>query len=283
MSDLIAGYVRHMKAAALSRNTIRDREELLHRVDRDLPMGLERATVEELADWMAGPTDRRQWTAKTKQTYYEGITGFFRYACDPKDPKLDYNPSESLSRPKTRRRAPNPIDTRELKLILGRLTGWWQYSALMASHAGARAFEIAESRREWFTEDNITFVGKGDLVATVPTHPLIWQAVRDFPRGPIAEHLYGRKVTPNLISVRFPIIVRRETGLVGINVHRLRHYFATMLLTARDLGGAGADLRTVQELMRHASPAQTAIYTQITDRQRKIAVSALPVLTPAPW
>ncbi|HWB38554.1 MAG TPA: tyrosine-type recombinase/integrase, partial [Rugosimonospora sp.] len=39
----------------------------------------------------------------------------------------------------------------------------------------------------------------------------------------------------------------------------------------------GADIRTVQELMGHASPASTQVYTAVTDRQRRLAVAAIPV------
>lgn len=279
MSDLIAGYVRHMKAAALSRNTIRDREELLRRIDRDLPMGIERATVEELADWLG----RDGWAAKTRLTYYEGIRALFQWATDPRNPTIDYDPSASLARPHVYRNAPHPVTEEEMATILQRAEGFWRIAALLASHEGARACEVAAVAREDITEENILFHGKGGKLAAVPTHELVWRAVRDFPPGPIAKHMLGRTVPANYVSLTFPRHVRQKTGLVGMNLHRLRHRFATILLTARDLGGSGADLRTVQELMRHSNPTVTAIYTQITDRQRKIAVSALPVLTPTPW
>lgn len=275
-----------MKAAARSPNTIHYREKLLRRVDHELPMGLERATVEELADWLGGGTVRgneeEAWSAKTKLTYYETIRALFVWATDPRNPVIDYDPSASLARPHARRGAPHPVTEDEMATILRHTEGFWYVAALLASHEGARACEVAALRREDVTEDNVLFDGKGGLVAAVPTHPLVWRTVRDFPPGSIAKHLLGRAAPANYISFTFPRYVRRTTGLLGMNLHRLRHRFATILLTARDDGGAGADLRTVQELMRHASPTQTAVYTQITDRQRKMAVSALPVLTPTP-
>jgi integrase/recombinase XerD len=51
--------------------------------------------------------------------------------------------------------------------------------------------------------------------------------------------------------------------------HALRHWYGSSLLAN------GADLRTVQECMRHASIVATQVYTRVPDDRRREAIATL--------
>jgi integrase/recombinase XerC len=272
MSDLIDAHIAHCRAAGFSRRTINDRRRVLQAVDRALPWGLEQASVEELTDWLAHEVDDRkeEWSNETKANYRGHICGFFRWACDPTNPLLDFDPSAALPRPSVPSRAPRPVSTEQLALALARLENPFRFWVLLAAYAGLRCLEIASTRREDITVDHIRVRGKGGKVATVPTHPLIWQAVQDFPPGLIAKSIRGGGLSEHWVSVA----TAAELRAVGVpaTLHRFRHWLGTESLRA-----PGGNLRKTQELLRHSSPATTAIYTQVTDEERRAVIHALPV------
>jgi integrase len=276
----IARHSAHLRGAGYAENTIEDRAEVLRRAHHEMPLGLLEADVEDLSDWLARPG----WCNQTRATYHGHLTGFFRWAADPAHlPHLSYDPSAGLIRPKVRRTVPRPVTDRELAHVLGRAEGRWLVYCLLAAYAGLRSCEIAAVRKEDISEEMIVVRGKGDRERAIPTHPVIWQAVRDFPRGPIArKHQHPGPATAKYVSIQTSLYLNRRLGPNEITLHRLRHWFGSTLLRDAEEGGAGTNLRVVQELLGHSNPETTAIYTLVTGRQRRRAVSALPPLAPEP-
>nr|WP_206675027.1 tyrosine recombinase XerC [Alteripontixanthobacter muriae] len=109
-------------------------------------------------------------------------------------------------------------------------------------------------------------LGKGGKERVVPILPAVRDAVADYVRLcpwplPPQEALFrGEKGGPlNQGMVQKAVArARKALGLPATATpHALRHSFATHLL------GAGADLRSLQELLGHASLSSTQIYTRV--------------------
>jgi integrase/recombinase XerC len=112
----------------------------------------------------------------------------------------------------------------------------------------------------------IRITGKGGKTRLVPVLPAVRQAVdravaaQPFPLEPSDALFRARRGGP-LSARHVQATVQRLRGRLGLPAsatpHALRHSFATHLL------GAGADLRSIQELLGHASLSTTQKYTAV--------------------
>jgi len=262
MNDLIDAHLSHIAAAGLAASTIKTRRQLLGRLDRDLPYGLEVVATEELIAWLATPG----WSIATRALYGAHIRAFFDWACDPRDAWLDYNPALPLPKPRVHRGVPRPVSQAEVALALVKLPEPWRLYVLLATFAGLRCCEIAALERDDITDVNVTLRGKGGKQRAVPTHPLIWAAVAEMPSGPVTRAVNGRAPGAAYISNGG----RDALHAVGVKatMHRFRHRFGTDV-------NAGGNTRVAQELLGHASLQSTQVYTQVTAADKRAAVFGL--------
>lgn len=114
--------------------------------------------------------------------------------------------------------------------------------------------------------DTITVTGKGNKQRVVPIVPLIREAIDDYVHkspwplnkgDPLFRGVKGGVLSQGMVQ-KAVARARRALGLPDTATpHALRHSFATHLL------GAGVDLRSLQELLGHASLGSTQIYTKV--------------------
>ena len=114
--------------------------------------------------------------------------------------------------------------------------------------------------------DSLRITGKGSKTRIVPVLPAVREAVDAYvaeapfalaPDGPLFRAKRGGALSPRHVQATVQTL-RSRLGLpASATPHALRHSFATHLL------GAGADLRSIQELLGHASLSTTQRYTEV--------------------
>ncbi len=141
--------------------------------------------------------------------------------------------------------------------------------------SGLRIAEALSLRRKDAPDgrDGLTVTGKGNKMRGVPVLPQVSKLIEDYlalcpyvlpPEGPLFVGQKGGPLSPRIIQLAMASL-RGALGLPeSATPHALRHSFATHLL------GRGGDLRTIQELLGHASLSSTQIYTAV-DMNRLMA------------
>ena len=148
---------------------------------------------------------------------------------------------------------------------------------------GLRISEALSLTPADFGDKNTTSIyvtGKGGKTRLVPVIPAVHEAIDDYlsccpfillPDQPLFRGVRGGKLQRAIVE-RAVQQLRSSLGLPdSVTPHALRHSFATHLLSR------GGDLRTIQELLGHASLSTTQIYTGVdTDRLMEVYKKAHP-------
>lgn len=122
-----------------------------------------------------------------------------------------------------------------------------------------------------FIGETVRVMGKGSKQRIVPVGGPAISAIQRYRQqaaitsGPLFLSKRATRITQQAVDQLLKKTLKHSAIPFSISPHKLRHSFATHLLDA------GADLRSVQTLLGHASLSTTQIYTHVTQARLKKA------------
>jgi len=205
------------------------------------------------------------------------VRSFYKFLA--KEGVLENAAARSIRTPRVRRSLPRPLSVDDAQRAIeqaGEHNVEWlgaRDAALLTLLYGA-GLRISEAlglkRGDVPLGATLTVVGKGRKERSVPVLPLVAAALDDYaakipftgaPSSALFLSRRGRPMSPREAQG----LMQNLRGKLGLpekaTPHALRHSFATHILQG------GGDLRSVQELLGHASLSTTQIYTAMDTRQ----------------
>ncbi len=227
-----------------------------------------------------GRLHQEQYARATIARRLAAVRSFFRYAI--LQGWCRTNPAKALRNPRPQRKLPHFLSTDEVARLLeapdtATPLGLRDRAILEVMYsAGLRVSEVVglNDGDLDFAGSLLRVRGKGRRERLAPLGSYAqealkqWLAVRTLapeveagPAAPVFVNRFGRRLTTRSVAR----MLEKYLKLTGLDQrtspHTLRHSFATHLLDA------GADIRSVQELLGHKSLATTQIYTHVSTAQ----------------
>lgn len=281
-SDHVAlRHLTHMRNRGLAPIYVDQRRRALLGLVQSLGKELLDITAADLDEWQSTALATRT-TGRSRNTLLTHVREFYRWAHAQEVTADDRG--RHLVRAKAARLVPRPIGESSLAMALTMAPDRVRPMLYLAAYEGLRACEIAALRREDVrdadTPATLVVLGKGRKERVLPASAQVLMELHahGMPKRGAIFHMHDRDGQP---TAR-PITAHRVSAAcntylqeveAGASLHQLRHRFASQALRC-----SGGDLRLVQEMLGHSSPATTAIYTQwATDRAASV-IDALAVV-----
>jgi integrase/recombinase XerD len=236
------------------------------------PQDITTAQLREFIRWVS----ELGMTATSQARIISGIKAFYKYLI--MEDLVQKNPASLLEAPKTSRKLPDVLDTREIDLMLAQIDRSkpeGERNRTMIETMFSCGLRVSETVNLCisdisFKEEFVKVTGKGNKERLVPISQVALNALENYIRH-VRVHIEpasgnhdivflnkrGTRLSRVMVFYIMKDLAKKAGIKKSISPHTLRHSFATSLVEA------GADLRAVQQMLGHESITTTEIYTHI--------------------
>lgn len=243
---------------------------------------LKKVKINDIYEFLYFVNSQRNNNSTTRARKVSVIRGFFKYLTHNQK-LLEINPAEVLDAPKIKKALPKYLNLEESKMLLKNVDG--KFSArdyciiTIFLNCGLRLSELVSLNVADVSKNPITVTGKGNKERQVYLNNACLDAITDYLQQrtakPTEEALFLNQNGTRISKRRVQEIVEnnlKKNGLFNYSTHKLRHTAATLMFQYGDV-----DVRTLQEILGHASLSTTQIYTHVSSKQLKQATTANPL------
>jgi site-specific recombinase XerD len=246
-------------------------------------------TIEIFRDYLFDLMKRKQARSYVR-LQFSALRTFYSFLSARK--KLRVDPLRELQLPKLEKKLPLVLTRPQIDELLAAplkekknraAPGWMPLRdvAIMELFysSGLRLSELAAldvADADLYTE-SVRVIGKGRKERVCPVGlPALesisrYRAAARVHAGPLFVNKSRRRMSPRSVWLTLKRYLHSTSIPISVSPHKLRHSFATHMLDR------GADLRSVQALLGHASLSTTQIYTHVTvERLKKAYADAHP-------
>ncbi len=287
---LVEEFLRHLTTERnASPRTLKAYREALAAFRAKNKTPWKKCTANDFRDYLFAIMKRGQARSYIR-LQFSALRTFYRFLAERKGLRRD--PVRELQLPKIDKKLPLVLTRQQIEELLtapmrmakNRAAPVWmplRDVAIMELFysSGLRLSELAAldvATVDLYTE-SVRVFGKGRKERICPVgFPALeaisrYRAAANVHAGPLFLNKSRKRISPRSIWLILKRYLRHTSIPISISPHKLRHSFATHMLDR------GADLRSVQALLGHASLSTTQIYTHVTiERLKKAYADAHP-------
>jgi len=230
---------------------------------------------------------KQELARSTIRLRFAALRSFYKYLVHRRG--LGVSPLADVQLPKLERKLPVVLNLSQMEQLLemplkidpGPRAKPWQPVRDVAMmelfySSGLRVSELVglDVRDTDFISETVRVLGKGNKERMVPIGSHAMTALQKYrqqagvQRGPLFINKSMKRLSARSVQLMLKKYLHASDIGFDVTPHKLRHTFATHMLDH------GADLRSVQSLLGHASLSTTQIYTHVTKERMREAYDA---------